>query len=462
MNITIIACVDERTSEGAKSVASVQSQGCEVLVAKYAGDQGWESAVNAIAPNATGSHILVLWPGVQLEANAAKSYADFIDRFALMDAVIYADYICDDKRIALPSTDPADFYAELGAGLNIHPSTLLLPRSMWQNFDPSLGDAQAAYYIHRAAAQSLCVHMAQATVRAHPLSRDKKQDRKLYRAWLASAPSLPLLTKACAARVREANYGAAFDAWWAAGAARFSGHFWKPMLRALVPTHLKRALKRTASHHVGHQGDRLDFNEIYHANGFRNNESRSGAGSTHFQTRVIREELPRLLKEWNVTSMLDIPCGDFHWMREVDLNGVDYIGADVVPAMVEANQRRYGNDRRRFMALDLINGTLPPVDLIFCRDCLVHLPFEDASKAIENIKRSDATWLLTTHFTREAANSDLDASGWRALNLTQGPFHLPQPHFLLNERCTEAGGLAGDKTLALWRIADLNAQRSAA
>jgi len=49
----------------------------------------------------------------------------------------------------------------------------------------------------------------------------------------------------------------------------------------------------------------------------------------------------------------------------------------------------------------------------------------------------------------------LDLAGWRALNLTLPPFNLPPPTLLILEKCTEAGGNAGDKSLGLWRITDL-------
>ena len=58
--------------------------------------------------------------------------------------------------------------------------------------------------------------------------------------------------------------------------------------------------------------------------------SLSGIGSDLYQTRLIIKKLPELLKEMNITRILDIPCGDFHWMSRVVLNSVDYIGADIV------------------------------------------------------------------------------------------------------------------------------------
>jgi hypothetical protein len=61
----------------------------------------------------------------------------------------------------------------------------------------------------------------------------------------------------------------------------------------------------------------LDFIDIYHQNIFGGIESRSGNGSTLVQTAVIRDEIPLLFKELNIKSVLDAPCGDFNWMKEI-------------------------------------------------------------------------------------------------------------------------------------------------
>lgn len=61
--------------------------------------------------------------------------------------------------------------------------------------------------------------------------------------------------------------------------------------------------------------------------------------------------------------MLDAPCGDFNWMRFVDLGKTHYIGCDIVPEVIETNGMRYAD--REFHALDLAAEPLPNVDLIF-------------------------------------------------------------------------------------------------
>jgi len=52
------------------------------------------------------------------------------------------------------------------------------------------------------------------------------------------------------------------------------------------------------------------------------------------------------------------------------------LGSDVVKELIDENYRRYAGPAREFVCLAIARDQLPPADLILCRDCLVHLPFE--------------------------------------------------------------------------------------
>src|SRR5688500_8680654 len=59
------------------------------------------------------------------------------------------------------------------------------------------------------------------------------------------------------------------------------------------------------------------FEQIYVSNAWGSSESLSGVGSELESTRAIREELPRLWLQYGTHSLVDAPCGDFHWMKEI-------------------------------------------------------------------------------------------------------------------------------------------------
>src|SRR4051794_26488349 len=119
------------------------------------------------------------------------------------------------------------------------------------------------------------------------------------------------------------------------------------------------------------------FQRIFEENRWGNNESVSGEGSNLERTAVIRSQLPALLKRHGVKSMLDAPCGDFFWMQAVPLADIKYIGIDIVQAIVDRNVDLYARPHREFLVGDLVQDVLPAADLILCRDCLVHLTYEE-------------------------------------------------------------------------------------
>lgn len=198
------------------------------------------------------------------------------------------------------------------------------------------------------------------------------------------------------------------------------------------------------------------FAEIYRTNHWNDSESVSGEGSGAAQTARLEAELPGLLRAIGAKSLLDAPCGDFGWMRRVDLSGIAYTGADIVPELVEANQARYGSAERRFVALDVAADLLPAVDVMLCRDLLVHLSFVDVWRVLRNVRQSGIAYLLTTTFPAQAVNEDIVSGDWRPLNLEHPPFSFPPPIQLLIEGCTEGAGRFADKSLGLWRVADLH------
>ncbi len=195
------------------------------------------------------------------------------------------------------------------------------------------------------------------------------------------------------------------------------------------------------------------FARIVRTNLWGADSSRSGLGSEIAATAELRGALPSFLERHGVKTLVDAPCGDFGWLSAIELR-VSYIGADIVEALVRENERRYGGSSsgRRFVHLDLTRDPLPQGDAVLCRDCLVHLSFENITRAIANIRASGARYLLTTTFLEHEHNVDIDDGDWRMLNLERPPFNLPPPIDVLIEGCREADGAYADKALGLWLL----------
>ncbi len=208
----------------------------------------------------------------------------------------------------------------------------------------------------------------------------------------------------------------------------------------------------------GVSSDEKDIFARYYRNNFWSDpESLSGRGSSIPATIRLREELASFLKERGVKSMLDIPCGDYNWMKLVQKPGVRYLGADIVSEMIGKNNQEYKNNFTEFSVIDVTKGPLPKVDLILTRDCFVHLSYEAIAKAVSEIKKSRSKYFLTTSYPNWAKNFDIKTGFWRPINLSLKPFNFPEPVLTILEESEGDWDVFKDKSLNLYRVEDLPA-----
>jgi len=168
-------------------------------------------------------------------------------------------------------------------------------------------------------------------------------------------------------------------------------------------------------------------------------ESVSGHGSSLENTKEIREALPGIFERFCIKIFTDVPCGDWNWMKEVDLSRVDYLGLDVIPAQIRDNRKQFPGVR--FQVSNLTTDVPRRSDLILCRDLLFHLSNDLALQCLKNLKASGSKWLLTTTFPSLPGNRDLSLSvnvGWRQVNLCRPPFNLPEPVEVIQENDSDA------------------------
>jgi hypothetical protein len=254
-----------------------------------------------------------------------------------------------------------------------------------------------------------------------------------------------------------------------------SKHSWRPLRGAMVTlpdmTHVSTKIRDVVKRIPGTQtlyfkllGFRLPkstedaFRDAITGNKWGvNNDSLSGSGSDLYQTRVVRQRLLTLWSEFDVRTMLDLPCGDFYWIAHVPMDRIQYIGGDILPELIERNVELYQRPNVTFRRINLLQDRLPKVDLVLCRDCLVHFSYRDALTALGNICDSGSTYLLTTTFTDRRRNHNIATGQFRPLNLEARPFSLPVPIVTINEGCTEYNGVHRDKSLGLWRVSDIRA-----
>ena len=195
---------------------------------------------------------------------------------------------------------------------------------------------------------------------------------------------------------------------------------------------------------------------IWNNNYFKNtleNKGYTNSGSNLIQTEALRKEIPKIIEKYKIKSILDIPCGDFYWMKELDFKDINYIGADIVPDLINKNNKEFTKNNINFKIIDLTSDGLPYSDLIFCRDCLVHLSFEDIFKALKNIKKSKSKYFMNTNFLNKDNNHNIATGSWRTINLCKPPFNFNSPKENILENCSEGkDNEFADKTMSIWEV----------
>lgn len=199
------------------------------------------------------------------------------------------------------------------------------------------------------------------------------------------------------------------------------------------------------------------FSTVYEENLWVDKESKSGTGSSLFSTEHLRPFLSKILRELEVSTFVDVPCGDFAWQPMIEgIEHVHYIGMDIVPRMIHDLKNKYPAavyPNLEFHQLDLVSPDptkIPKnVDVFMVRDVLFHMTMIDALDALCNVQDSGANFLLSTTYINgtnvvspgvffeksyldslpeDIVQAPVDATGgWYMITLEEPPFSLPPP-----------------------------------
>ena len=155
----------------------------------------------------------------------------------------------------------------------------------------------------------------------------------------------------------------------------------------------------------------------------------SGAGSTIAYTIGARHILNAVVSAHNITSIADVPCGSFHWMRVFMKNHseIEYTGIDVVDLGLAAQHA--GDANLHFLTGDISAVyPLPAVDLVLSRDALQHLPYDLIFGTLRNVRKADPRFFLVGSYPKAAAgNADIPIGEYFPIDLARPPFSLGAP-----------------------------------
>ncbi len=228
-----------------------------------------------------------------------------------------------------------------------------------------------------------------------------------------------------------------------------------PRLYASIRNNAPRGLRsmineRMTVDSLGSDDPKLVFTNIFRKNWWNNKESRSGWGAELQRTVAIRSALPAFVQRHSISSMLDAPCGDFHWMRHVEWPPqFRYLGGDIVHDLVVENRTKYPTTE--FLELDVLRDPLPAVDSWLARDLMIHFPDDAVWAALDQFRKSSIRYLLATTYPNARRNTDIRFGQVRHINLCAPPFNLPAPFEVLREDDDAKTG----RVIGVWRRTDI-------
>jgi len=181
--------------------------------------------------------------------------------------------------------------------------------------------------------------------------------------------------------------------------------------------------------------------------------SKSGTSSGNF-TVSLRSNLERFLVDYNINTILDVPCGDNSYISLMNLENYLYLGMDIVETNIKLHRENY--PEKYYFHYDIIMDFEmkgEKFDLIITRALLQHLPQNDAIKTLKNLFTKGKYILLTT-FLAQSDNHDISIGKFYFVDMFRKPFCFNEPLMLFPDFNLQNG----DKNLmyaGIWEISKI-------
>lgn len=154
------------------------------------------------------------------------------------------------------------------------------------------------------------------------------------------------------------------------------------------------------------------FTRFYRRNSWGGNASRSGPGSEGARAEQKIRVLEEIVAQFEIASILDFGCGDFHWMKESVRPPLRYHGVDVVEPLIRQNEKKFGSPTISFQCLDLSAPAdqkklaLRTADMVVCLDVFGHLLNHEVASLLQFIFDDLAVKFLLVTNRREETSAE--------------------------------------------------------
>ena len=218
--------------------------------------------------------------------------------------------------------------------------------------------------------------------------------------------------------------------------------------KGLVPQSLSRMIVELKLFLQGKKDSRTVrkiFSKIYRKNrwGGKSGDLYSGEGSHNnlFVKPYVNLIVGFLKKQdYRKLRLVDLGCGDFNVGANFIGYCSEYIGVDVVPAVIQKLKANKYQEHVKFLCLDIINGELPDGDICFLRQVLQHLSNRQIVKILPKLKKYRIVF-ITEHYPLDnnkiipnkeiTPGSNVREDINSAVYLNRPPFNIPDKNLQL-------------------------------
>lgn len=144
-------------------------------------------------------------------------------------------------------------------------------------------------------------------------------------------------------------------------------------------------------------------------------------GLSQFE-KIYKPLLEEYIRMFDINSVVDVGCGHFRWMQELDWSTVSYAGLDVVPGVIRNNLQECTKKNVNFQLADLTTADLPSGDLLIMKDVMQHWPTEDIVQFLPKIR--SYKYALITNEVNKYPLKNIPLGGCRPIDLRSAPFNL--------------------------------------
>jgi len=120
-----------------------------------------------------------------------------------------------------------------------------------------------------------------------------------------------------------------------------------------------------------------------------------------------------------------------------DIDFECYYGVDIVKKLIDQNNKKYRNNKIKFICKDFINDEfkfIEDFDFILIRHVFIHLKDNNINNILDKIKATNIQYVGITSDPLLKNNFDLKTEGrFREVNFTIKPFNLGKPFQVLRD-----------------------------